>query len=82
MPKNIIMAAIHLSQLFEYVQTKKEFSITWISESGEKIFVSKARVTSFHSSGSTLNIECVESGQIRKVNRNTIIEIDGMEVYI
>lgn len=74
------MAKIHESQIFEFVQLKPEFSITWVAEDGRKITVDHAKLTSFHSSGRTLNVMCVNSGEIRKVNRLTIIEIDGTEV--
>lgn len=75
------MAKIHESQIFEYVQSVKEFSITWIAEDGKKIFVTQAKVTSFHSSGRTMNIECIASGQINKVVRLTVVELNGMEVF-
>lgn len=74
------MAKIHESQIFEFVQLKQEFSITWVAEDGKKITVDRAKLTSFFSSGRTLNIMCVNSGEIRTVNRLTIIEIDGTEV--
>ncbi len=73
---------LHIRRLFEYVQAKKEFSIKWRAENGEIIEVDRARMTSFHSSGNTMNIECLESHLIRKVNRLTIIEIDKMRVFI
>lgn len=75
------MAKIHESQLFEYVQTVKKISITWVAEDGRKVFVPDAECTSFHSSGKTMNVKCLQSGEIRKVNRLTIIEINGMEVF-
>lgn len=74
------MAKIHESSIFEYAQTKGTFSITWVAEDGRKIFVPEAAVTSFHSKGKTLNIKCLASGQIRKVVRLSIIELNGMEV--
>ena len=75
------MSKLHESQLFEYVQLKKRFSITWVAEDGKKIFVPDAEITSFFSSGKTMNIKCVASGLIRTVVRLTVIEIDGMEVF-
>lgn len=75
------MAKIHESQLFEYVETVKKFSITWIAEDGRKIFIPVAECTSFHSSGKTMNVKCLTNGEIRKVNRLTIIEINGIEVF-
>ena len=76
------MASIHISQLFEYVQMKKEFSIKWRAENGKVVEVEKAKLTSFFSSGDTMNIECADSKQIRSVNRLTIMEIDNMRVFI
>ncbi len=75
------MAKIHESKLFEYVETVKKISITWIAEDGRKIFIPDAEYTSFHSSGITMNVKCLTNGEIKKVNRLTIIEINGMEVF-
>lgn len=73
---------IHSSKIHELVELHKTFSIGWIAESGERIHVRKARCTSFHSSGDTLNLLLIDSGQIRKVNRITITEFNGEEVVL
>ncbi|MCK9627722.1 MAG: hypothetical protein M0R37_03920 [Bacteroidales bacterium] len=73
---------IHSSKIHELVETIKIFSIGWVSESGEKIHVRKCTCTSFHSSGDTLNILIIDSGQIRKIRRVTITEFNGEEVVI
>jgi len=73
---------IHSSKIYELVDVVPVFSIAWISKSGEKIYVRKARCTSFHSSGETMNIMIIESGQVRKINRISIIEFQGEEVIL
>lgn len=73
---------IHSSKIHELVDVVPIFSIAWVSESGEKIYIRKARCTSFHSSGDTMNIMVIESGQIRKIKRISIIEFNGEEVII
>ena len=62
------------------MQTAGEFSVTWVAADGHKVFVPEAVCTSFHSAGKTMNIRCKASGEIRKVRRLTIIEINGTEV--
>lgn len=73
---------IHISKIFEVVQELKRFSIAWVSERGERIFVQDAEFRSFFSMGYTMNIVCRASGQIRKVNRYSVVEINGEEVFI
>lgn len=73
---------IHSSKIHELVDVVPIFSIAWVSESGEKIYIRRARCTSFHSSGDTMNIMVIESGQIRKIKRISIIEFNGEEVII
>jgi len=73
---------IHSSKIHELVDVVPVFSIAWITASGEKVYVRKAKCTSFHSSGETLNIMILESGQVRKVNRMTITEFNGEEVIL
>lgn len=73
---------IHYSKIHELVDVVPVFSIGWVAESGEKIYVRKATCTSFHSSGETLNIKIIDSGLIRKVNRITITEFNGEEVFV
>lgn len=73
---------IHISKLFEVMQALKTFSLQWVSKSGELVTVDECTLTSFHSSGKTVNIKLVASGQIRKVNRKTITAINGKEVFL
>ena len=73
---------VHISKLFEIAETKPDFSITWVAESGEVVHIDHARCTSFHASGDTMNVQCLASGEIRKVNRYTITEFCGEEVIL
>ncbi len=73
---------IHVSKIFELVQTLKQFSLKWVSESGELIDAPMCVCTSFHSSGNTMNVMLLPSRQVRKVNRKTITAINGKEVFI
>ena len=73
---------IHESKLFELVQVLKTFSLKWVSEKGELIAVDECRCTSWHSSGKTMNVLILKSGLVRKVNRKTITEINGKEVFL
>ncbi|MDP3387726.1 MAG: hypothetical protein Q8S24_10855 [Eubacteriales bacterium] len=73
---------IHSSKIHELVDVVPIFSIGWVTESGERVHVRKAKCTSFHSSGETMNIMIIDSGQIRKINRITITEFNGEEVIL
>ncbi len=73
---------IHISKIFELAATHKEFSLAWIAADGRRVEVRDATCTSVHSSGSTMNIKCIASGEIRKVNRCSVIEFNGEEVVL
>lgn len=73
---------IHASKLCELVEVHKSFQIAWVSTSGEVIAVEGASCTSFHSSGETFNIRVAASGEIRKVNRLTVIEFNHEKVIL
>jgi hypothetical protein len=75
---------IHISKIFELAQVQKQFSITWVAEDGHRVIVPEAKFTSggFYSKGRTMNIMCVQSGEVRKVKIDTIIEFNGEEVFI
>ena len=70
------------SKLFEAVQAHKTFSISWVSATGELVTAVNCRCTSFHSSGKTFNIMLATSGLVRKVNRKTVTNFNGQEVFI
>lgn len=73
---------MHMSQLHKFVERDPEFSMKFVSEAGEVITVERCRCTSFHSAGRTINIRLLPSGEIRKVVRVSIIEINGKELYL
>jgi len=72
---------MHISNLHKAVE-KGEFSFVFITEAGEKTKVDKAICTSFHSAGKTMNVKIIASGQIRTINRKSIIEFNGEEIYL
>lgn len=72
---------IHISEVHRIVE-RGEFSLKFVATSGEIIDVKRAICSSFHSEGRTMNIKFCDSGQIRKVRRCSIIEINGKEVVV
>ncbi len=73
---------IHSSRIHDLVQQLPVFSIKWVATDGELVSVPKCRCTSFHGAGDTLNILIIPSGEVRTVNRNTIVEFNGEEVIL
>lgn len=73
---------IHVSKIFELAATHREFSIVWVDSAGCRVEVRDATCTSVHSSGSTMNVKCLSSGEIRKVNKSTVVEFNGEEVVL
>lgn len=73
---------ISSSKICDFAKLKKQIALKWVSEGGELISVSDAVITSFHGNGSTFNIKILPSGEIRKVNRLTVVEINGEEVTL
>ncbi len=73
---------IHESKIFELIQVHPVFSLTFVSASGELVKAENCQCTSFHSSGKTMNIKLAGSGLIRKVNRKTITNFNGQEVFL
>jgi len=72
---------LHISQLHTIVE-RGEFSIQFVKTNGEQVEGSRVICTSFHSAGSTLNLKFCDSGQIRKIRRCTITQINGEEVVL
>lgn len=73
---------IHVSKIHEIVKMKQDFSISWVTSSGEIIRCEKCVATSFHANGQTFNVKIFPSEQIRKVNRYSVIELNGEEVIL
>ena len=80
---------IHISKIHELVMVLGEFSITWIDRYGKKVVVPKAvfsgkkeKKDRFRSKKRTFNIICIPSNEVRTVKLETIVEINGQEVFI
>lgn len=73
---------ISAARIFEIAKLQKEISLKWVAEDGGIVTVDHAIPTSFHGEGVTFNIKVLPSGEIRKVNRFTVIEINGEEVVL
>lgn len=80
---------IHSGALYLLIKNVKEhginncppFSIKWVNKDGEFCEANDVICTSWHSLGNTLNIKFLESEQIRTINRDTIVEYNGTEVF-
>jgi len=73
---------IHFSRIADVARLQSDISLKWVAEDGTVIDVDHAVITSFHGNGSTFNIKILSSGEIRKVNRLTVIEFNGEEVTL
>ena len=79
---DICTIMIHISKIHELVELHNEFSLEWVAEDGRTISVDKAICTSFHSSGLSMNIKILSSGEIRTVNRYSLVKFNGEEVVL
>ena len=73
---------ISMDKIHVLAEEHRTISLRWVTADGSIASVDGAVVTSFHSAGGTMNIRILASGQVRKVNRATIIEINGEEVIV
>lgn len=73
---------IGADKIADFAKLKSRISLKWVSATGEVIEVGEAAITSFHGSGDTFNIKILPSGEIRTVNRLTVIELNGEEVIL
>lgn len=73
---------IHISKIHIIAAQLRQFSLCWVAQDGRRIFCPKCKMTSFHSKGKTFNVVLLDSGEVRKVNRYTITEINGEEVVM
>jgi len=73
---------ISASVICDIARLQKEISLKWVSVDGDIIAVDHAIPTSFHGDGQTFNIKLLPSGEIRTVNRYTVIELNGEEVIL
>lgn len=72
---------MHISQLHKAVALG-EFSVKFVAADGEVIHIAKCVCTSFYSSGQTMRVKLCESGEVRTINRYTIIEINNQELHL
>lgn len=73
---------ISMSKIGALAEEHRTLSLRWVTADGSIAAVEDAVVTSRHSAGNTINIRIPASGQIRKVNLATVIEINGEEVMV
>ncbi|MDR2064451.1 MAG: hypothetical protein LBP85_01880 [Prevotellaceae bacterium] len=73
---------IHISQIHKEVQRLPEFSIKFVNREGDIITCDKCICTSWFSNGRTMNIKFLNSGEIRKIRRVSIIEFNGQRVVL
>ena len=73
---------IHVSKINTLVESIREFSVSWVAESGEIIRCDRCTCTSFHGNGRTFNIMLLPSRETRTVNRYTLVEFNGEEVVL
>lgn len=74
---------LHISQINKLVEPAgTEFSLKFTAKKGNQVFAQKVVCTSFHSSGRTMNIKFLTSGEIRKIRRCTITQFNGQEVVL
>lgn len=83
MPKNKTM--IHRKRIFEVTKALKRFSVCWIETSGRKVYVANAiYINTYHTKRGCmmLKVKIAESGEIRQMDIDDIIELNGQEVFI
>lgn len=73
---------ITADKIADIARLQREISLKWVAATGEIVSVDRAVPTSFHGEGDTMNIKIIPSGEVRTVNRNTIIEINKEEVIL
>ena len=79
-PGSYLRIMISIDKIGILAEEHRTLSLRWVTADGSIAAVDDAVVTSQHSAGDTINIRITASGQIRKVNKYSIIEINGEEV--
>lgn len=72
---------MHLSELHKIVE-QGEFSVAFVAADGRVVRIGRCVCTSFHSKGDTFNVRVQPSGEIRKIVRISVIELNGKEVIV
>ena len=73
---------INISRIYALAEAHAEFSLDFIDAEGHRQHIDRCAMTSFHSNGTTMNVRCIPSGQIRKINRYSITAFNGEETVI
>lgn len=73
---------IHVSKIHTMAAGGKEIALKSVSKEGEILSYPRCVITSFHGNGDTFNVLLIPSKEIRKVNRYTVIEVNGEEVVL
>jgi hypothetical protein len=73
---------IHISQIHKEVQSLPEFSMIFVNKEGEIVECMRCVCKSWHSEGRTMNVMFMESGEIRKIRRVSIIEFNGQRMVL
>ena len=76
---------IHRRHIFEVTRALKRFSVCWIETNGRKVFIDEADyINTYHTKRGKmmLKVKAVKSGEIRQMDIDDIIELNGEEVFI
>lgn len=73
---------LHLSAIHKLIQDNEVFAFRFVDKKGVIIEGKECVCTSFYSTGRTMNVKWLQSGEIRKVRRCSIIEFNGLEVVL
>jgi hypothetical protein len=71
---------IHISKVSKLAE-EKPFDCTFIKQNGDIVHCNNVTCTSVHSLGRTMNLK-FPNNEIRKIKLISIIEFNGMEVFI
>lgn len=81
-PGSYLRTMISMDKIGVLAEEHGTLSLRWVTADGSIAAADGAVVTSRHSAGGTINIRMPASGQVRKVNLATIIEVNGEEVIV
>lgn len=81
-PDQYLRVMISIDKIGVLAEEHRTLSLRWVTADGSIASVDGAVVTSLHAAGDTINIRILASGQIRKVNKYSIISINGEEAIV
>lgn len=76
---------IHRRHIFEVTKALKLFSVTWIETNGRKVFIDEAAyINTYHTKRGKMMLKVMarKSGEIRQMDIDDIVELNGEEVFI